>query len=531
MNSMKWLDYLAILLYLCGVATIGVWVGRRQRTTSEFFVANRRLPGWAVSFSIIGTAISSVSFVALPGATFAKDWHLIVPNLTVPLVLVLVTLVIVPFYRRVIGMSSYEYLERRFGIGARLYGSFGFLLLRTVDLGFTLLLTAIAVEVLTGWDIRYVIAGVGLFTLIYTLIGGIEAVVWNDVLQGIVLVTGMLLVLALALFRPEGGPLAVLSMGYRHGKFSLGDYSLTWQSLFAETPTVWIFILVGLSHFGRSYMIEQNMVQRYLVARTDREAQRATLIGALLCVVIWVTFTTIGSSLWAFYQITGETLPATMVQKPDNILPYFVATQFPQGMVGLLLAAILAAAMQAFSADLTSVATVATQDYFARFLPKSSDRARLMFGRCAVFIGGLLATGVALQLTRQRTRAVYEIFVVLAAVLAGGMLGLFASAFLSTRTTARGIYVGISSCLLFVLWATVTGPLKVDLGFNFTMNPIMIGVIGHPLLFVVAYFSSLVLGGKRTDLAGLTIWDLRNHPREVSEDDRGDVKPSQASHV
>jgi solute:Na+ symporter, SSS family len=132
MNKLTWMDYLTILAYLSGVATIGFLVGRRQRTTSEFFLADRRLPGWAVSFSIVGTVISSVSFVALPGAAFAENWRLIVPNLTVPLVLIFATLIIVPFYRRVIGMSSYEYLERRFGLGARLYGSFGFLLLRTV---------------------------------------------------------------------------------------------------------------------------------------------------------------------------------------------------------------------------------------------------------------------------------------------------------------------------------------------------------------------------------------------------------------
>jgi SSS family solute:Na+ symporter len=518
---------LTILLYLSAVAMIGIWVGRRQRTTAEYFVANRRLPGWAVSFSIIGTVISSVSFVALPGAAFAENWRLIVPNLTVPLVLIVVTLIIVPFYRRVIGMSSYEYLERRFGLGARLYGSFGFLLLRTVDLGFTLLLTAIAVEVLTGWDIRYVVVGIGLFTLIYTLIGGIEAVVWNDVLQGLVLVTGMLLLLAIVLFRPEGGPLAVLSMGYQHGKFSLGDYSLSWESLFADRPTVWIFLLVGISHFGRSYMVEQNMVQRYLVARTDREAQQATLIGALLCVAIWITFSTIGSSLWSFYQITGETLPAEVLQKPDNIIPYFVATQFPRGLVGLLLAAILAAAMQAFSADLTSVATVATQDYFARFLPQSSDRARLFFGRCAVLAGGLMAVGVALQLTQERTRAVYEIFVILAAVLAGGMLGLFAAGFLSTRTTGRGAYVGISTCLLFVLWGTVTGPLKVDLGVNFEMHSVVIGILSHPLLFGVTYASSLVLGGKRTDLSGLTIWNLRGRLHDPGSSQPVGAAPSE----
>jgi SSS family solute:Na+ symporter len=255
--------------------------------------------------------------------------------------------------------------------------------------------------------------------------------------------------------------------------------------------------------------VEQNIVQRYLVARTDRAAQRATLTGALLCLFIWVTFMTIGSSLWAFYRITGAPIPAEVLARPDNILPYFVATQFPRGIVGLLLAGILAAAMQAFSADLTSVATVATQDYYVRFLPSSSDRAHLIFGRSAILVGGLMATGVALQLTHGRTRAVYETFVVLSMVLAGGMLGLFAAGFLSMRTTRRGAYAGIATCVTFVLWATVTGPLKIDLGFNFTMNPTMIGILSHPLLFGVAYVVSLLPGGERPELAGLTIWNLR----------------------
>ncbi len=523
MNALSLLDYLAILAYLGAVAAIGLRVGRRQRTTSEFFVADRRLPGWAVTFSIVGTVISSVSFVAFPGAAFSENWRLLVPNLMVPFVLVFVTLVIVPFYRRVIGMTSYEYLERRFGIGARLYGSSGFVLLRVVDLGFTLLLTAIAVEVITGWEIRSVIVGIGLFTLLYTLIGGIEAVVWNDVLQGIVLVTGMLLILTIVLTRAPGGPAAVLATAYAAGKFSLGDFTLSAQSLFAERPTAWMFMLAGLTHFGRSYIVEQNIVQRYLVARTDRDAQRATFTGAIVCLFIWVTFMTIGAGLWAFYRLTGSPIPADVAAKPDNILPYFVATQFPRGIVGLLMAGILAAAMQAFSADLTSVATVATQDYFARFRPASTDRARLLFGRLSILVGGLMATGVALQLMHGRTRAVYETFVVLSMVLAGGMLGLFAAGFVSTRTTRRGAYAGITACVLFVLWATVTGPLKIDLGLNFTLNPILIGILSHPLLFGIAYLASRVLGGEPQDLGGLTIWSRRQKPDAQARTGRSGV--------
>jgi SSS family solute:Na+ symporter len=308
----------------------------------------------------------------------------------------------------------------------------------------------------------------------------------------------------------------VLATAYDAGKFSLGDYSLTWKSLFQDRPTVWLFALSGLSSFGRSYIVEQNIVQRYLVARTDREAQQAVFTGASFCVVIWITFMVIGACLWAFYHMTGAVLPAAIQQKPDNILPYFVATQLPSGVLGLILAGILAAAMQAFSADLTSVATVGTEDYFARFRPGSSDRTRLLFGRCAVLAGGALAALVAIQLTNERNRAVYELFPTLLSVLAGGMLGLFGLGFLSKRANRKGAYVGIAACVLFVTWATLTGPLNLDLGLNFRLNSLLIGILSHVVLFVAGYLASLGLGSTSQELAGLTIWSRQSDRARVS---------------
>jgi SSS family solute:Na+ symporter len=264
-----------------------------------------------------------------------------------------------------------------------------------------------------------------------------------------------------------------------------------------------------LVHFGRSYIVEQNMVQRYLVARSDREAQRAVLAGAGLCVAIWVTFTFIGSCLWAFYRISGASLPAEILNRPDNILPYFVATELPAGLIGLVLAGILAAAMQSFSADLTSIATVATEDYYRRFFRGTSDMASLRFCRLAVVLGGLAAIGVALQLSEARLRALYEAFVVLAMVLAGGLLGLFALGFLSRRSTRRGAYIGIGACVLFVAWATATGPLRINLRFNFTMHPLMIGVLSQFVLFGIGFAASFVPDHQSPSASGLTIWELR----------------------
>lgn len=493
-------------VYFLTVALIGLWAARRKKkTTDDYFLANRRMPGWIVGFAVVGTVISSVSFVALPGAAFARNWWLIVPNLMVPFVLIFVVIFVVPFYRRVVRMSSYEYLEKRFGYFARLYGSTGFLLLRTIDLAFTLLLTAIAVEVMTGLDIRLVIVCIGLFTILYTLVGGIEAVVYTDVLQGFVLAAGAISILLIILFRPEGGPTAVISAAHAAGKFGLGNYSFGWQSLFGTEPTFWILALSGILHFGRSYMTEPNMVQRYLIARTDRDAQRGVLAGAIACLPIWLTFTFIGSCLWAFYQLIPQNIPSEVLQKPDNILPYFIITQLPPGLVGLILAAILSSCNSSVSSDLNSVGTVMTQDYFVRAIPGSSERTRLLFGRCAVTFTGILCMILAIILISARAKALVELIVTLGMIFSGGMLGLFALGFLSTRATRRGAYIGTALCLSFILWATLTGPLKINLGFNFNMHPIMIGVLSHFILFITGYFASLIFGGYRPELTGLTI--------------------------
>jgi SSS family solute:Na+ symporter len=227
-----------------------------------------------------------------------------------------------------------------------------------------------------------------------------------------------------------------------------------------------------------------------------------------------MTFAFIGSCLWAFYQISASALPPEVVQKPDNILPYFIATQLPQGMVGLILAAILSAANSTFSSDLNSVATVVTQDYFSRAFPQASERAKLLFGRSGVLIAGMFAMGIAILLISTRAKAQVEMVITLGMIFAGGLLGLFALGFLTKRATRRGAYVGTSVCLAFILWSVLTGPLKIDLGFNFNMHPIMIGIFSHPLLFVSGYLASLVLGGEPPQIAGLTIWDRR---RETTE--------------
>src|SRR5262245_59300839 len=209
--SLGFLDLLVVALYFVLIAGIGLYVSRGQNTTSKFFVAGHSIPGWVVSFTLMGTIIGTGTFVGHPGTSYQKGLILLLPHMLLPLVLLIVAKFVVPFYRRVVRMSAYEYIGQRFGPGGRLYSSFGFLADRTFDIGVTLITTAIAINVLTGWEIKSVIVGVALFTAAYTMLGGIKAVVWTDVAQGTILITGGAFVLLRLLFAPEAGtPFAVV---------------------------------------------------------------------------------------------------------------------------------------------------------------------------------------------------------------------------------------------------------------------------------------------------------------------------------
>lgn len=496
MHKLEWLDYAVVVIYALIIGGIGLWVSRKQKTTDEYFIANRSIPTWAVAFTMMATLIGSGTIVGHPATVYQKSMILLLGILTLPIVLYFVAYFIVPFYRNVVHMSAYEYIGTRFGQGGRIYSSFGFLADRIFDLGVTLITTAIPISYMTHWNLPAVILGMGIFTILYTAIGGIEAVVWTNVVQGVILIGGAVLILARLIFAPEvGAPGAVVVEAYHAGKFSLGSFELSWDSLFdIDTTTQWLFILAFAINWGRRYITDQHMVQRFLIAKSNREARNGTLWNAFACVPIFVTFMFIGACLYGYYSLSDHPGP----ELADNVVPHFLIHELPPGIVGLILAAILAASMSSISGDLNSVATVLTTDYYANFLPNTSDKMRLFFGRAMVIVGGTLAALVGLLLIPdENTASILERAVTIAAILSGGTLGLFMLGFLSRRATREGCYIGIAACLIFTAWGILTEPKTriLDMGFNFEMNPILIGVLGHVVLFGVGYVASLVVGG------------------------------------
>jgi len=510
------LDILIVVAYLAGIASIGLYVSRGMRTTRKFFTADRSIPTWAVTFTLMATIVGSGTFVGHPGTSYEKGMILFLPHMLLPLVLIIVSIWIVPFYRRVVKMSAYEYVGQRFGLTSRIYTSFGFLADRTFDLGVTLVTTGIALYVFTGWEPIYVILGVGTFTLIYTMIGGITAVAWTNVAQGIILSGGALLILGRVLFAPEiSDPIGIIKSSWGAGKYSFGSWEFSWRMLFdRETTTIWIFFFAYFIQWSRRYITDQHIVQHYLIAKTDKAASRGAFLGALSCLPIFFTFMFIGGSFYGFFDLMpGDSGPL----QPDEVMPYFLSHYIPSGVLGLILAAILAAAMSSVSADLNSIATVLTTDYFGNIWPKASEKIKLLFGRFMVVAGGLLASTIAVMLLpKDGSEPLMQRAITIATIISGGTLGLFLLGFLTRRATRTGAYAGIAACLIFTTWALLSKPdgagsRMVNFGFNWEMNTILIGVFGHFVLFGIGYLVSRIFGGYRPEnVASLTIRELHN---------------------
>ena len=507
---MRRLDSIVVAVYVLCLMAIGLRFARRQKTTDTYFVAGRSMPGWATGLSLLSTIITSVSFIAYPGAAYAGDWSLLVPGLLFVGVLLIVGTVIVPFFRRVVHMSAYEYFGKRFGRGIRLYSSFAFAVGHFSKMGFVFYLLALTLSSMTGFTVDLIIAITAAVTVFYTLLGGVEAVVWADVVQGFVLWAGILISISYLLFLPQQGPTAMLHDAWWHGKMSLGSTALR-----LDKQTILVLVIYGFFFYLQKYTADQTVVQRYLIAKSDRSALRGVRLGAFLCLPVWTAFMLIGSLLWSFYRLTPYTLP-TSITKPDAVFPYFLVTQIPNGLAGLFVAALLGSAMAMLASDMNCLSVIAVEDFYGMARPRSTDRDRLRVGRWVVAGSGVAAACIAIRLASTQGGAL-SLYYTVTAIVAGGLAGLFLLAFLVPRATRIGAIAGVVASLIVTTWGTCTEQGKLlDLGrWNFPWHDYMIGALGHVVLLAVGILVSFLIPGK--PLASNLTWQGWRAQRHSAE--------------
>lgn len=488
MKSLQLIDYIVLIGYMGLILGIGFYFMKRQKSTKDYFIANKRIPGWAMGLALIATLVSNITFLANPGVAFSGDWVQYTNSFMVLIVMFPIAFIIIPFYRNIIGMSLYEFFEKRFGYGIRAYGAIAFILYYISRLGVIFFVLALAINTMTGWNIAMIILLLGIITIIYTLSGGIEAVTWTEVVQGILLISGGLVCLGIALFGTPNGPGEIISEAWRAGKFNLGEMSFN-----LKRDTILVMVLYGLYQNTHNFGTDQTMVQRYLTAKTTKQATRGALISGLACVPVWGLFFFIGTALWGYYKFSPDTFPPEMLEQTDRIFPYFIMNRLPVGITGLVLAALLSSAMSTLSGGLNSTSTVFTNDLYRKIVPGSSDKAQLMVGRLTVVIAGVLSLSLAGWLIT-RTGSVLVIYYSALSIFAGGLLGLVLLAFVSKKANFKGVIVGIVFTILVVAWASLTKNGVIDLGnFNYTLHNYLIGLLSHITMFVVGFLASIIM--------------------------------------
>ena len=503
MTTLRSLDAVVIVVYMAAMVLIGVWFARRQTSTEAYFVAKRSIPSWAMGVSIYAALISSITFIAYPGSAYAGNWNELVPGFMVVGVLILVGLVIIPFFRHAVGMSAYEYFGKRFGYKVRAYSALAFTAGHFSKMGFVFYTLALTITAMTGWNLYGIMIVTGVVTIFYTVIGGLEAVIWTDVIQGFIKCIGIFICLGFLLHLMPGGPSAAFNLAWEHHKFSLGSFDVD----FTKKGSVWVMALYGFFWYLQKYTADQTLVQRYLVAKSDREALKGVAFGALLCVPAWTLFMLIGTLVWAYYQLSGDLLPAH-IDKPDKIFPHFLATRIPPGLAGLFMSSLFAAAMSMLSSDLNCLSVVGVEDYYRKLRPNSTDRQRLTMGKLIVAGCGIVSVLIAIVIAAYSERVLSFYFTV-SSIIAGGLAGLFLLAFLSPRANREGAYIGIAFCLIFTTWATLTNGKAPawNLGnYNFKLHPVMIGVLAHVVLLIAGYAGSWCFVAPEKISREMTLW-------------------------
>ncbi len=493
------IDFMALGVYLTALVVMGVYFSRREKTTNDFFLAGGRVPWWAAGLSIFGTQLSAITFMAIPAKVYATDWTYILGNMCIFLLAPVVVFLYLPFFRRLNITTAYEYLEKRFSLPVRLFGSLAFILFQLGRMGIVLYLPAVALSAVTGLDVYVCILAMGVLCTIYTVLGGIEAVIWTDVLQVIVLMGGALLSLIIIACNVEGGLSEMLTTAWADAKF----HTFTWSWDYTITA-VWVVLLGNLFITLGPYTTDQVVIQRYLTTRDEKQAAGAIWTNAVLTIPSAILFFGLGTALYVFYKGNPGLLnPAAEVKQ---IFPWFIARQLPMGVAGLVIAGLFAAAMSSLDSSMNSMATAIVTDWYRRFRSGVSDHTCLNVARWLTVLLGAFGTVTALMMATWEVKSLWDLFTKVLGLFGGSLSGLFALGIFTRRASGTGVLIGalVSVVLLYVVQQYTP------------VHFFLYAAVGVISCFGVGYLASFVFPARDKSLDGLTIYTLNaRHNRAV----------------
>lgn len=446
------LDLIVFIILTFGNVIFGASFFFKNKTSDQFTSGGGKLPAWVVGMSIFATFVSSISFLALPGKAYASNWNAFVFSLSIPVASVLAVKFFIPLYRGIGSISAYNYLEIRFGTWARIYASTCYVLTQLMRTGAILLLLALPLNALFGWDVKTIIIVTGIAVTVYSMLGGIQAVIWTDAIQGIILIFGAIVCAVILTFSMPEGPVQIFEIAAANNKFSLGSFGAS-----LSDSTFWVILIYGLFINLQNYGIDQNYVQRYMTTSSDKEAKSSALFGSLLYVPVSLIFFYIGTALFSYYTAQPDLLPAELkaAGAADKVFPHFIVNGLPMGMTGLLIAAIFAAGMSTVSTSINSTATIVLSDYYKRYFNKNaSEKSSMKVLYSSSLIFGVLGIGIALTLVG--VESVLDAWWGLASIFSGGMLGLFLLGYLSKSVRNIDAVIGVIIGALLIIWMSLS---------------------------------------------------------------------------
>ncbi|MEH6345878.1 MAG: sodium:solute symporter [Bermanella sp.] len=514
--SLHPLDIAALAAYLLLITGIGFYFSRKNTNTEEYFVGGRSFSGWVIGLSLVGTSISSITFLAYPGDAFKTSWIRFVPNLMMPIAILFAAYFFLPFFRRGKITSAYEYLEDRFGPSIRVYGAVAFIIAQIVRVSMILFLLSLVIQELTGLSATTCILIGGIVVAVYTIIGGIDAVIWTDVMQTIVLVLGGALCLWVIIDALPGGLGQIFDVANEFNKLSFSVLengnlnAVGWEIRFDE-KTISMMLFIGLIAWLTEYSSNQNTIQRYCASKSTSEARKAMFIAVISSLPIWAFYMFLGTALFVFFQQFPANAPQEMLdgtRAAEQILPYFINNHLPAGVAGLVIASALAAAMSSLDSSINAISTVSVVDIYRRHIkPDQDDRHYLKAAWAIAAFSALLMIGGAIYLANAETKTLQDTATVLTSVLGGGLLGLYLIGFFTQHGDARAAWAGLISTMVFTSWTILSNKGLLPDSISVPFDLYYTGFVGNVIMFVITYFVARFAFKNKNDLNGLTVWN------------------------
>ena len=476
------INIFVIIGYFIILSLIGFYFSKRQKSTNDYFKGGGRIPWWAAGLSLFGTALSAITFMAIPAKAYATDWSYLLFNFGIIFVAPIIVFIFIPYFRRLNITTAYQYLEIRFNSTIRVICSLAFIVFQIGRMGVVLFLPSIALNVVTGIDIFLCIGLMGACSILYTMVGGIEAVVWTDALQVIILLGGAIFAIVYIINDIPGGLNKTIAIAVADGKFNIG--SLGWN---LKDSTVWTVLIATCFTNLTMYGTDQSMVQRYLTTSSLKEARKSVWTNAILTIPATIIFFFIGTALYVYYKTYPTELSMT-ISNGDAIFPWYIFTKLPTGLSGLLISGIFAAAMSTLSGSLNSAATAFVIDIRSKIIHKENQHSELIAARLATMIIGLISLLFAIFMATCNIASLWDEFNKILGLILGSLGGLFLLGMITKRANSTGAIIGLIASIVIQLYI---------IEFK-TLHLLLYTASGFISCFLIGYIVSLISRSKKT---------------------------------